>query len=433
MKDKFDCIPTSKGNGFGGNLLPYSLSSEKSFITVDRMTNDPLAAYNVSVDCGQVRFHRIGDNFLGNMTCPGDAYGQLKYQCPGREERPICAFWDGEKYRQDPMCWVEKYDADTTVCVCNQSTLSSSSGRVTRRLSEGFVSSFTELSSVLVTYDTNFNYDWVKNPRAVFVRIPNAFIISITTFFLLALIIGFLIYLGLDSTYDMAKQKDKNVYKVEDKMDYKTAFNNLIPLEFQFRPWLFRFYDAMKINHIWIGVCRAPLPPSKTFGDDTHYRSIKWFMAMFRIVSFIFINTVLARMYYSDDGQCEAYLNIFDCLEPRSVDFVNDLCSWDSYDRTCHFKPPGVQFYSILFLTAAISIASVPLDKLAFYMISRVKDLLEDSVIDKRVIEKTKNIHWQRELETLQTPIGTMFRGTRLRYMQSEIDHVKPEVIQRTQ
>ena len=408
--------------------MPYQVISNVSWISVERMTNDPLASYNVSVNCDAVRMHRVGVNYLGNMTCPGDAHGALQYQCPGRNERPICAFWDGEMYKEDPMCWVASYTPENTVCICNQSALSEDSRRITRRLSEGFVSSTTEFTSVLVTYDTNFNYEWLKNPRAIFVHIPNAFIISITTFFLLALIIGFLIYLGLDSTYDMTRRKQKNIYKVEDEDNFKTAFNNLIPLEFQFRPWLFRFYDAMKINHIWIGVCRAPLPISKTFGDDTHYRSIKWFMAMFRIVSFIFINTILARMYYSDDGQCEAYLNVFDCLRPKSVDFVNDLCRWDHYERTCHFQSPGVEFYSILFLTATISIASVPLDKLAYYMISRVKDMLEDSVIDSKVIEKTKHIPWQRELQALQTPIGTMFRGTRLRFMQSEIDYVKPEV-----
>lgn len=61
-------------------------------------------------------------------------------------------------------------------------------------------------------------------------------------------------------------------------------------------------------------------------------------------------------------------------------------------------------------------------------MVNRVKELLEDSIIDQRYIERNKHVRWIKDMVTLQTPIGTLFRGTRLRFMQSEIDFVKPEV-----
>ena len=202
---------------------------------------------------------------------------------------------------------------------------------------------------------------------------------------------------------------------------------------------------------------------SVTYGDFVEYRSSKWLISMFRILIFIFIDTIMAGMYFADDGECEAYENIHDCLEPASVDFINTLCVWDKYERTCHFSPPTSNFFGLVFITAVISIGSVPFDKLCCFMIERCKDAAEDMATDARYYEteykdaKNKlnmfgqdiddghkkifdqswqNLHkirnadchdrWQYDLIKLQTPIGTMFRGARLRLMQSEIDNVTP-------
>ena len=120
VKGTFDCIPTSTGHGEGGGnhngngggmgegiyfkgsvgnsvwgrINPsgasapetYRVSSRGSWIDVERLTNDPLASYNVSVDCGDARTHVIGVNSLGNMTCPGDSRGYLSYECPSRRK-----------------------------------------------------------------------------------------------------------------------------------------------------------------------------------------------------------------------------------------------------------------------------------------------------------------------------------------------------------
>ena len=142
----------------------------------------------------------------------------------------------------------------------------------------------------------------------------------------------------------------------------------------------------------------------------------------------VFINTILAALYYADDGQCDAYENVFDCLAPVSVDFINPLCSWDRLNRVCSFIPPGVEFFSLLFLTAVLSIVSVPMDKLTYFFVCQVKELLEESSIDKNDIKRKMHHPWINDMVKLQTPIGTLFRGTRLRYMQSEIDFVTPEV-----
>jgi len=283
------CVPTDKGHRDGGNMLPYQMSSDQSWLNVHRMTNDPDASYNVSVDCGHVRDHRIGINYLGNMTCPGDAYGKLVYECPGRVERPICSFWNGITYEQDPTCYVEAYSEYETVCICNQSSLPLTGKRSStrsRRLSSGLISTSTEFTSISATYDTDMNWQYIKKPRFVFKIIPNAFIVSITTGLLFLLVVGVITFLGLDANYDMAKRKAKLLAAATETAEtspLKIAFNNLIPLEFSFRPWMIRYKDAIKLNHVWYGVLNPPLPPSKTFGDNTEYRSAKWIMAIFRI------------------------------------------------------------------------------------------------------------------------------------------------------
>ena len=392
------------------------------------MTNDPAASYNVSVDCGEARIHKVGINFLGNMTCPGDSRGRLVYECPSRRERPICAYWNGEAYIQDPMCIVESYTEDQTICICNQSSLEA--GDFTRavgnsrfrRLSSGFITAVTEFTTISATYDSDFNWEWHKNPRAEFVIIPNAFIISLTTLTLLMLILGMLAYLSADQRHEDNLRLDRKK-NPPPPIPLKQSFNNLIPLEFNFRPWIIRYYKALKINHSWW--LRVPVT-SPTFGDNTEYRSTKWFLSIFRILIFIFIDTILAGMYFADDGQCEAYENVFDCLEPASVDFINTLCYWDDFERTCHFSPPTSNFFGLVFITAVISIASVPFDKLCCFMIDRCKELAEDLAIDKMYLRKHMTDRWVDDLADMQTPVGTMFRGSRLRLMQSEIDFVTP-------
>ena len=94
------------------------------------MTNDPAASYNVSVDCGAAYDYKVGLNYEGSMTCPGDSHGSLVYECPGRRERPICAYWDGSSYVQDPTCIVHTYDNYETVCVCNHLALEVNGGKI---------------------------------------------------------------------------------------------------------------------------------------------------------------------------------------------------------------------------------------------------------------------------------------------------------------
>lgn len=91
-------------------------------------------------------------------------------------------------------------------------------------------------------------------------------------------------------------------------------------------------------------------------------------------------------------GQCDAYENVFDCLAPPSVDFIHTMCWWDQVERLCHFSPPNSNFFGLVFITAVISIGSVPLDKLAQFMVDRCKELSEDMAIDKKRLARVMTV-----------------------------------------
>ena len=94
------------------------------------------------------------------------------------------------------------------------------------------------------------NWEWHKNPRSVFIIFPNGFIIGMTLWVMIMMITGVLIYIQSDQNLsDKLKlaRKDNPPHPVA----MKQAFNNLIPIEFQMRSWIVRFYSILKREHTW--------------------------------------------------------------------------------------------------------------------------------------------------------------------------------------
>jgi hypothetical protein len=73
-----------------------------------------------------------------------------------------------------------------------------------------------------------------------------------------------------------------------------------------------RLWDKLRVEHYWLCLLRAP-----DRGGDP--RSVRWLMAIGRLINVLFVDTLLAALYWNDDGTCEAYTDAAHCLIARNL------------------------------------------------------------------------------------------------------------------
>lgn len=121
----------------------------------------------------------------------------------------------------------------------------------------------------------------------------------------------------------------------------------------------------------------------------------------------LFIDTVLAGLFFADDGRCESYTTRDKCLLTKSLDQLDTLCSWTEQDGTevCMFNQSiGQSFYSLLVQTTIISIITVFFDMAFYYMLKKVKNLAEVTYTAASVSLITIHSHL-----TVHRPLSVVF------------------------
>jgi hypothetical protein len=81
---------------------------------------------------------------------------------------------------------------------------------------------------------------------------------------------------------------------------------------------------------------------SMSFRDWTYpshiFRSSKWVIAMGIVLNMLFVDTILASLFFADDNTCEGFKTKSDCLNLNSLDQINNLCVWDKHLYACSFN-----------------------------------------------------------------------------------------------
>jgi hypothetical protein len=156
-------------------------------------------------------------------------------------------------------------------------------------------------------------------------------------------------------------KKPKVAYTVQE------FFNSVVPEEFSGISWIKRLTRKLLLEHDWLCIL---LP----YNPEREYRSVKWIIAMGRILNMLFIDTVLAFLFFADDGSCQLLTTKSLCLDKKALDST-DLCQWDSSTSHCSFKGGSEDFLATMILTTIITTITIPLDNFIITMVLNCKNL----------------------------------------------------------
>jgi hypothetical protein len=195
-------------------------------------------------------------------------------------------------------------------------------------------------------------------------------------------------------------------------------FDAILPDIFTVKPWYMRLWNKMTYEHDWL-VLFMPSSP------DRDPAAIRWVLAMGRLITFLFIDTLLASLFFNDDGTCQSYATQADCELPRQLDQIDTLCAWDSDQFQCSFNQTDPTFYGVLIQAFVISTCAIPFNALFRYMINMLKGFSMEVFSHMKLNGYTVDeLNCDAELMLFETTKSKVFLASRLEKMIAAMDRV---------
>ena len=108
------------------------------------------------------------------------------------------------------------------------------------------------------------------------------------------------------------------------------------------------------------------------YDPQRELRAVHFVRAWGRLLCFLFANTVVTRSFYSDDGSCEASREQSACAAIAAPWGTRQMCQWDSVLQYCVFHPPSLDFGSVVVVSLAIVVLSIPVYRLLEHLLDQV-------------------------------------------------------------
>jgi hypothetical protein len=372
-----------------------------------------LQGYQVNVTCSRGAFL--------TFDCPGDSLGGMfNYTCPTEKKVPECTMWneDLQTFAVNPTCTVTDFTAWNTTCLCESG--SSAGGRRLSSVDSGL----EEFGSSAAIIGASFLSTYASIADLTLEDLLKNLVILITMFTILGLTIGGLVLFAVidmkeknvaDST---VKHDEKDTLAIYDVHDF---FNSLLPDEYQGHSWFKQLWNKCLSEHDWLCVV---LP----YEEGRDFRSVRWVCAMCRIINFMFIDTILASLFFADDGTCQSYTTFRDCDLTYSLNQVDHLCIWDKDFETCSFREPSSDFVATMILTCILTTLAIPFDNFCIAMVHKVSEYANTAIDTQKTADGVAQAHdVKHELYDLQTYTGTLMRAARITKMKNTMDDVSVE------
>jgi len=362
--------------------------------------------YNMTVRCLEWdSVNQVLYNASYAFPCDLAAPRNYSYTCPRVANLPSCQMWDGAAFKVDPDCTLVKYSATNTTCRCTKSSarrrLGLASGAQSQMMqfsaSASIVAAgFTKTLGVL----NSFTEDDDKTGFEKFASVVNQ---NMAIFITMCTVLG-MMFFGIfgayfkdynqTKTFRAKERKLQNYRLLENKAKtVEMFFDDAMPVEYNGNLWWKRLEPLVKFHHDWLGVF-LPFHPGR--GSAMKRFSI----GMGKIMNFMFIDTILAGLFFVDDGTCATHSNETDCIWLRSLNQVDSLCAWNFNEagyknatsfyggtvdyagqdlkekfHTCEFNELGSDFISSVILCVCITCFVVPLDIMFEIIISNIEGL----------------------------------------------------------
>jgi hypothetical protein len=371
-------------------------------------------AYNSSVYCERTYYpyNTTAHCKLANLTiaCSGFYRGYVNFTCPSVSREPKCRVWDGTDYSVSPTCSVVSYTNTTSTCACTESVpgarrLSSSSGELNE---------FSTSADMVVGSFVDTVLSAGKLSPGSVTHNPVIFSICVALF---VLTFGGLVYLVKVDVTEMANQTTGHKKRVHHFQNWSMAVK---PVELTDARWYSKLWNRLKTDHDFVCVLASYSP-----GGD--FRAVKWVQLMGMLINFLFVDTILAVLFFYDDGSCEAHVQESQCLQQKSLDQENTLCIWYEDRGLCGFNHNiGGTFYSTLILTGIITCASIPFQLMFMTLVRYARDFFCIKFAHLRPVDTTVQ-QFAMDIDNYQTFQCTVFRAARLVKMQQSMDNVSAE------
>jgi hypothetical protein len=407
------------------------------------------AAYTQSVDCNALNETTFAVyQITYTMTCPAEQTANFSYTCPAVQKLPKCQTYDGADFTEDTSCTLVSYTNRTTVCECD---VDSSRRRLSlAAASQSELKQFTATAGVLSNSFTqtmnvlNYDDDLATPTERFTALVAGNTVIFAVMMTIVVISIGGVILTGYKDRGDIGHWKHhlKKTEKIREKVlamrTIKEFINDALPIEYSGMIWTVRFKQRLIENHDWIS-CFLPFRES---GSESWATFTK---GMGKLVNFLFVDTILAGLFFADDGSCQSYTTEEDCTFLRALSQVESLCSWEfdyegfynatvyynvpadnpiwndidlrDYYGSCSFGTEGKEeFIPTLILVVVISIFSIPFN------------IWIDFIVDETVALFSVNKAVEREIEEeVKAEVEADERGHLEREGEEEGGHLETE------
>jgi hypothetical protein len=407
--------------------------SESLEFDLTLINREPIFYYNSSlagvkiVQCGWSRLpYNVSrvcpDGTIVNVTCTGYK-GNTSFLCPGLyHDVPVCAAISSSQTNvlqasPDSVCRVRSYTSTQTVCTCRREV-----SALRRQLAsgQGDFDEFTSDSALLAdNFVENVNAFSDLNLRSIE---DNRTIFTILCTIVAVAIVGLMFSLRLDRK-EVAAEAVSRTKRGQKYLATKDYMNALLPLEYTGQSAFLIYFQKLLFDHDWLCLL-LPYDPQRD------YRTASWLKIVGKVVNTLFVDTVLAALFFADNGHCETFTTKVNCLADLALNQVDHLCDWDKVHHSCSFNQSiGSTAFTTLILTSVITVLTIPFDQIIDVLVGRLRIFIHVHVKPSKMDDANMFGELSKEdvvtdLAHLQTLQSLMLRGAGLVIMQQSIDGV---------
>jgi hypothetical protein len=335
------------------------------------------------------------------IVCDGKEEVRVDYNCSHWESAPQCGVWTGTEYAALSGCSVSSYTSGSTSCVCRLGHVSASHEvyESTRMVLHSFATTF------LITEE--LTPDVVKHNGVI-----NT-VVGIFCGSALGIILGFRFDLSeLAIRNEVTSDRSRNAQEKSFK-ELVSSWNphELLPKT----PWYTKLWVKILAKHEYISLF-------SDYQKIDDYRAMKVMLCIGLLVNFLFVDTLVAVLFFYNDGTCDTYKAKNVCLSLLSLDFEDPLCEWHAETEVCSFNYGiGNTFRSTLVLTAVMKVITVPFQIFYISMVDALRDVYCVLFIQNKTV-KAIDDGFKMDFEKFQTKRGKMMRAARLAKMRELMD-----------
>lgn len=363
------------------------------------------------------------------LECPSRTKRTYNVSCPARITFPSCTLFDGVGYAVSPDCRVVAFTPHNTTCFCSSSVNTATATESSRnRRSLQASTGLQEYSTVESAFATEYIEVITNAPFLTEVK-QNAAILSTLGAFILVYLAGIIgCFLWEQRNRALLAGKSAATKKYADpvaagvatataKKKVRTAnnfFDSLFPDEFRSAAWYHRLWNQIQLEHLLL----RPLAPCTYTAESVEH----WTVACGAVLVLIFVNSVVAKLIYADDGHCETIIDQEACEGSTTLGAFIKPCHWIVENEACEFQQPSASFYHVILLTLIAAVFTAPLDCLWNFCIRNVSEFARHRRLQIAVAVEEIIAPWASTSPTASGPSAPP-SSLRLRAKNDEFSH----------